>query len=202
MLENILEGASAFKPARTSPAIHHLAMAPPFSFRTELRIKAPAAKVWEILIDTSTWPEWNSFIPLAEDLDVGPGAPEDGPRIFSLGSRRRFHANMGGKTSIIMQKVTKFETPDDNANGPRIYRICWSSQGYPDFIFNTNRWNEVEEVNGDQGPECIYRTGEDQHGPLAYVVKLAVGKQVEKGLQDWANDLKAIAESSGSKRDD
>ena len=41
----------------------------------------------------------------------------------------------------------------------------------------------------------MYRTGEDQSGPMAYVVRGLFGRAVEKGIRDWAGDLKKVSEA-------
>ncbi|KAF2197385.1 hypothetical protein GQ43DRAFT_444295 [Delitschia confertaspora ATCC 74209] len=171
-------------------------MAPVISINVEVHIKAPATFVWSKLIDTSTYPSWNTFIPQADILD-----PKDDPHseLLKLGSRRCFHPVINGKKTTSTQRVTVYETPDGFAAGPKKYRICWVVEGFPPFIFNTLRSNEIEEVQEEDGPGCIYRTGEDQFGPMAYVVKMVVGKAVEKGIQQWADDLKKFCEAEYAK---
>jgi hypothetical protein len=162
-------------------------MAPVISTRTEVHIKAPADVVWEKLSDTSTWPDWNSFVPKAEPID----APSESS-VWLLGTKRRFTANIAGMKQSLTQKTVEFWVSDDELDSePRRWRICWSIQGYPARLFRTLRWNDIEEV----GNECIYRTGEDQEGPLAWIVKMTVGKYVEKGIRVWAEDLKKAAEA-------
>jgi hypothetical protein len=161
-------------------------MAPVISTRTEVHIKAPADVVWAKLRDTSTWPDWNTFVSKAEPID----APSESSVLF-LGAKRRFTANIAGTKQSLTQKVVEFWISDESDSGPRRWRICWSIQGYPARLFRTLRWNDIEEVEN----ECIYRTGEDQEGPLAWIVKMTVGKYVEKGIRVWAEDLKKAAEA-------
>ena len=174
----------------------------PISVHKEVRIKAPAADVWAKLVDTTTWPEWNSFVSQAELLDTTSSARSNRPQVFTLGSRRRFIVNMNGFKQSLIQKVTIFEIPSDGTTGPKIYRISWAIQNYPRYIFNTLRYNEIEEMESSDGPMCIYRTGEDQSGPMAYFVKLAFGKNVERGITNWANDLKAASEADCTKKEE
>ncbi|KAF2704698.1 hypothetical protein K504DRAFT_389477 [Pleomassaria siparia CBS 279.74] len=159
--------------------------------RTEVLIKASAEATWNWLIETSHWPEWNTFIPQAEPY------PESasGTSQLELGTSWRFIANMRGGRWKSMQKVTLLEEPKAG-DAKRIYRIYWAVQGYPNFLFRTVRYNEIEEVEADDGGrECIYRTGEDQSGPLAWFIKWVFGSHVEKGINDWAKDLKSAMES-------
>ncbi|ORX96594.1 hypothetical protein BCR34DRAFT_497632, partial [Clohesyomyces aquaticus] len=171
-------------------------MAPAVSSRAEVRIKAKADDVWAKLIDTSTWSAWNTFVPQAEPIDEN-----DDPKIFKLGTRRRFTAKIHGRSFLLIQKVVEFTTPNDPGIVSKVYRISWAVQGYPHFAFNTLRFNEIEQIETDDGPECVYRTGEDQYGPIAYIVKPIFGSAVEKGLNDWANDLKKAVETQTALND-
>ncbi|KAF2648642.1 hypothetical protein K491DRAFT_612434, partial [Lophiostoma macrostomum CBS 122681] len=166
-------------------------MAPAISIRTEVRIKAPVTEVWIKLIDTSTWPDWNSLVPRAEISDT---PPDSNKTVLALGCRCHFTVMINGTNRPSTQKVTVFDVPEDGHPGPRIYRITWVIDDYPSILFRTERFNELEEVAGENGPECIYRTGEDQSGPLAYVVKMLFGKAVDQGIRAWPNELKTYIE--------
>jgi hypothetical protein len=172
--------------------ISALIMGPAISIRVETGIKAPASVVWSLLTDTSTYPSWNKFVSSADILDAQPDDPH--PEILRLHSRRRFHATIHGFKAPSVERVTIFETPDESQNAPRVYRVGWVVEGFPNFVFSTLRTNEVEEVQGEDGPECVYRTGMDQSGPMGYATKLFVGGAVQRGIQQWADDLKVAAE--------
>jgi len=166
-------------------------MAPVISIRTEVTIKAPASVVWSKLIDTSTYPTWNTFVPQADTKPANADSPN--PNSLALGSRSKFHAKLNGRTFPTFQRVTEFTVPSDSKT--RIHRISWVSEQYPSFLLTSYRFNEIEEVEGEDGMECVYRTGEDQSGPMAYVVKALFGRAVEKGIRDWAGDLKKVSEA-------
>lgn len=155
-----------------------------------ITIEAPAENVWQKICDTSTWPSWNTFVPKADHVDVSDAHPSSAQHVWNMGQRRQFHVNMGGKITLRVMEVTAFETPAVEQE-KKTWKICWSAQGYPDFLLKTVRWNEIEET---EGGECVYRTGEDMDGVLAYFVKLFVGSAVTNGIDTWAKDLKDIAE--------
>ncbi|KAH3944629.1 hypothetical protein HBI56_172290 [Parastagonospora nodorum] len=155
-----------------------------------ITIKAPAENVWQKLCDTSTWPSWNTFVPKADHVDVLDSHTSSDQEVWNIGQRRQFHVKMGGKITLRVMEVTAFETPVAEQE-KRAWKICWSAQGYPDFLLKTVRWNEVEET---EGGGCVYRTGEDMDGVLAYFVKLLAGRAVASGINTWAKDLKDIAE--------
>jgi hypothetical protein len=175
-------------------------MAPVTHIYSEIRIKASAEDTWTYLIDTSTWPAWNTFVSEAQFIDKADEAYNASARLRK-GSGRRFIVNMKGRKWPSIQRVTAcVEASTTNNAEPneksRIWRVAWIVEGYPNWLFNTVRCNEIEEVVPKEGEEieCIYRTWEDQSGPLAYIVKTMFGKDIEKGINDWANDLKRFAE--------
>lgn len=101
---------------------------------------------------------------------------------------------MRGRKWASRQRVTVFETPQPE-DVRKVWRISWEVQGYPKFLFRTVRFNEIEEVTAEEGNECVYRTGEDQSGPLAYFVNWVFGRDIEKGIKNWADDLKRTMEA-------
>jgi hypothetical protein len=179
------------KPAHMAPVTHIYA---------EVRIKASAVDTWAYLIDTSTWPSWNTFVSEAQLVDKADEVDGASTRLKE-GSRRRFMADMKGRKWPSKQRVTTLvEASTTNNAEPneknRIWRVNWVVEGYPNWLFNTLRCNEIEEVVPEEGEEteCIYRTWEDQSGPVAHMVKMMFGNDVKKGINNWANDLKRIAE--------
>ncbi|KAF2020121.1 hypothetical protein BU24DRAFT_419692 [Aaosphaeria arxii CBS 175.79] len=176
-------------------------MAAVISVKTQVTIKAPAREVWETLIDTSTWPQWNSFIPKAEIVNKQEQPPEGEPQYWKMDQQRKFTAIVAGMKQHPMQKVVAFEEPDPSATGPKAYRICWAVQGYPHFLLNTYRFNEINEVEEEGETYCIYRTGEEQFGPLAHVIKRTIGGQIENGIKAWAEDLKKFMENQPRDQD-
>jgi len=168
-------------------------MAPPIHIRLEAPIKASAEATWNKLIDTSTWPEWNPFVPEATVVDASGAAHSS--QVLKLDSLIDFVPVLNGKKYPTKQKVTVFEQPSSD-EGKKIYRVSWATQSYPSLLLSTHRFNEIEEVNAS---ECIYRTGEDQWGPLAYITKMLFGTLVEQGIRDWVNGLKQIMEKSKSR---
>ncbi|PSN71835.1 hypothetical protein BS50DRAFT_236543 [Corynespora cassiicola Philippines] len=148
-------------------------------------IKASGKDVWERLTDISTWSSWNSFVPEAEILDAQDAQPSSGPRTLALGNRIRFQVNMNGNIQKSDQKVIVYEVPAAG-DEKKAWKICWAYQDLPDFLLRSCRWNEIEQTGEN---ECIYRTGEEMYGPVAYVVKALHGKAVDQGIKNWAEGL-------------
>jgi hypothetical protein len=78
------------------------------------------------------------------------------------------------------------------------WRIAWrqrTSLLMPGFVLRSERVQEFIEVNG--GSETEYHCWETFYGPLAPVVRLAVGTKVENGFDAWLAGLKQKVESKG-----
>lgn len=104
-------------------------------------------------------------------------------------------AMINGTKRPSWQKVTVYDTPAEDSAAPKIYRITWVLDDvFPNAVFRTERFNELEEYTGETGPETIYRTGEDQSGPVSYMVKMLFGKAVDQGIRAWPDELKEYIE--------
>ncbi|KAJ5289096.1 hypothetical protein N7478_002126 [Penicillium angulare] len=173
-------------------------------------ITAPPTKIWDALINTSTWPTWNKFIPrvtivaqpnitsittTSDDLSETPTTLSP---ILQNGTRMIFHVLMDPTspkekftdTSLV---VTKFEPPNSEAGSPG--RIVWSSDfeakdTFSPWLLTAEREHEIRAVEG--GSEV--RNWENQIGYLAYVVKWMYGSQLDFNFGLWIEGLKRFAE--------
>ncbi|KAJ5668124.1 uncharacterized protein N7477_006694 [Penicillium maclennaniae] len=166
-------------------------------------ISAPSSKVWSALTNTSTWPNWNSFVPRvtirshpgseSSDLPLSP--------ILQNGTRMIFHVRMDPSSSKpqaatdVNLIVTEFVEPNVENYTPG--RIVWAS----DFdapgtmarsLLNAERVHEIRDVEG--GTEV--RNWECQVGWVVYAVKWMYGGKLKHNFELWVNDLKKFVEAS------
>ena len=79
------------------------------------------------------------------------------------------------------------------------WRIAWKQRAgwlTPAWVLRSERVQEFVELDG--GDATDYRCWETFYGLLAPVVRLAAGKQVEKGFAAWQAGLKGRAEAEGA----
>jgi hypothetical protein len=100
----------------------------------------------------------------------------------------------------IALEVSVLEPIDEDDDGTRRkgWGIAWrqrASMLMPGFMLRSERVQEFVEVDGGAGTE--YRCWETFYGLLAPVVRLAAGKQVEKGFDAWLVGLKGRVEKGG-----
>ncbi|OQD81898.1 hypothetical protein PENANT_c024G00762 [Penicillium antarcticum] len=125
-------------------------------------INAPAAKVWESLTDTSTWPAWNSFVPRVtirsqpsnatnETTDLSPILQKDTRFIFHVRMDPTSTSKKPQAATDVYGRVTECSAP--NAETGEIGRIVWGVD--PDApgahslsMLKAERVHEVKAVEG------------------------------------------------------
>ncbi|KAL4897724.1 hypothetical protein BDV59DRAFT_168440 [Aspergillus ambiguus] len=192
----------AAKPTRTiaaSDAVLHI--------HSATLIHASSQEVWEALIDTSTWPAWNSFVPQVTireqpETDASTPATEPPSPILRQGTRMTFHVQMDpsapGRAQDVPLTVVEFAAPDPATKKPG--RIVWTGDAHasgtlPGFLLTAERVHEVEEV--ETGVTEV-RNWEAQVGYLVYVVRWMYGEQLGKNFDTWVRDLKTYVERRGA----
>lgn len=152
-----------------------------------IRINAPAALVFSLLTHTTTWPEWNTYVPTTEPaLKMEKGSQirfiaSIPPRTPSSGSARST-----AETDLVVEELSLPATDD-----PNIHRAVWSNASPSWTRPAIKRVNEVVALG--EG-ECEYRTYEAFYGVMGWVTKMAMGGQIEMGLKEWADGLKKAGE--------
>lgn len=194
---------------RPSPNIPHGGIFSPYASST---IAAPATAVYTALLDTSTWPSWNTFVPSAEitshPSSSSPSSTLDTPTtspILAKGTHMTFTVHLTPtSTTSSKELVFQIDPPPPSSPGlsPKgtVTRICWTLDNRasltPTWLLRADRVNEIEDL-GDG--TCVYRTWETFAGPVAWIVKRAYGGQLQERFEDWVRDLKGFVESNHGK---
>lgn len=182
------------------------------------QINAPASFVFGILLDTSTYSEWCTFVPRVV-VDEQPSSPvrssigeAEKSEVLRLGTKFTFLAVMGSPgskqtpTHLIISDLSTPSAPSSyiepatlNASPvysedlSNIYRVAWKGDKVDFFAkgLNTERFHEVI-VRGQE--RCEVRTWEVMGGMLAHTVKWLYKKTLDKKFDEWCTDLKAFSE--------
>lgn len=163
-------------------------------------IAAPSSAVFSTLLNTATWPEWNTFCN-SVTIRSQPSAPSDGSSdaVFRKNTKFTLHVTMDPKKPTKKTHVVGVVTELD-ADGPA-KRVLWAmdpqAAGLISWGLRTERVHEIKDI-GDG--KCEVRTWECQAGPLAYTVKYMYGERLQQAFETWLEDLKEYAENKGAKK--
>ncbi|KAF4943066.1 hypothetical protein FSARC_15068 [Fusarium sarcochroum] len=175
-------------------------------------VEAPALVCLEKLIDTSTWPSWNTLTPRGNITHAPPitDATTNASELQDLISRSgylysgmEFSADVYMFPSSARQTNTAAETVDrverfETADGRLGYRVTWRYTGMPYFLAHNERVHEFiqskDSVNGRKVTEYI---GWETFGGLTgFIMKYFFSGHFVRAFQRWRDDFKAAMESS------
>ena len=158
------------------------------------------------MLKPSTWPQWNTFVPLATITEY-PSSSSSIPAGLDLKSDVEteealvpetlvtFDVHMNLDTKLTNRQsilVTRLEGLDGQRKG---FRVAWKAEGFPNFLLRSERVQEFVEVEGEGGVACEYFCWETFYGLLAPVLRLSVGGKLEAAFGAWMEGLKRFAES-------
>ncbi|KAL1594166.1 hypothetical protein SLS59_009001 [Nothophoma quercina] len=190
-----------------------------FAVAGSTQINAPASFIFDILLDTSTYTDWCTFVPKVivdeqpSSATQSTGDLADGKSpVLMLGTKFTFLAVMGSPgskqtpTHLIISDMSIPSEPSSyipattlesstvyTADLSQVYRIAWKGDKIDFFAkgLSTERFHEVI-VRGEE--ECEVRTWEVMGGVLAHTVKWLYRKTLDRKFDGWCSDLKAFGE--------
>ena len=148
--------------------------------RASVSIDAPLEVVWQVMLDTERYAEWNPFVERAET----PVPPAVGNPIV-------LHVRWAnGKTTRSPERITAIEPPSTTEDGSTTALLTYVYEGLPRRLrlLAATRHQRLTQRPG--GP-TTYDTVEEFSGPL---VRLAGPGRVADGFRRHAEGLKARAE--------
>ena len=163
-----------------------------FTVRAATTIRAPPQPVLDTLLDTSTWPQWNNFVPRASLLN--PALDSDESNRLKPGTLFKEHVDMAGRGRSTVVKMKLLMTVLDEMNEPnkKGFKVVWLGKGYPDWALRSERVHEIYEES--ETGRTIYNVYETFSGPLAWAVKFFVGGTLVDRFGQWNEELRAFAE--------
>jgi hypothetical protein len=147
--------------------------------RAEVEIHAHLDRVWDVMLETASYGEWNPFVVRAEC----PSPPQVGDAIL-------LHVRwVSGKGTTSPERISVLDPPHD-VDGVRRATLAYVYEGLPARLGLVRgiRYQRLSEPDG--GP-TTYETVEEFSGPL---VRLAGPRRVEDGFRRHAEALKIRCE--------
>ncbi len=144
-------------------------------------IDAPLATVWEVMLDTAAYGEWNTFVHRVEC-----------PHPPSVGDPITLHVRFaaGGRSTVSPERITVLEPPSTDADGTVRARLAYVYEGLPARL-RLVRGTRTQTLTQRPGGATRYDTIEHFSGPL---VALAGPGRVAEGFRRHAEGLKQRAE--------
>jgi hypothetical protein len=173
------------------------------------KVSAPASLVFSTLLDTPSYPKWNTWCP-SITIRSQPGSDSSSP-VLELDSHFTLHVMMDSskpsKFTDTSLRVTDFSTPEKPSNYvpaelledpsftldlSKVYRIAWTTEG--GFVAKGLRSERFHEIIVQGEEECEVRTWECLGGVLARTVKWFYGELLMEKFGVWVGDLKGECE--------
>jgi uncharacterized protein YndB with AHSA1/START domain len=147
---------------------------------TSVEIEAPLDLVWEVMLDTASYGEWNPFC-YRIDCDAPP----------AVGVPVRLHVRWSnGRKATSPERITAVEPPHDT-QGVRTALLSYEYAGLPHRLGLVHSVRHQTLTQSPGGP-TRYDTVQELTGPL---VRLAGPARITDGFRRHAEGLKARAEA-------
>ena len=160
-----------------------------FTVRATTTISTRPQSVLDALLDTTTWPKWNNFVPRASI----PNPSKDSHRLHP-GTIFTEHVDMAGRGNSTLVKMRLLMTSLNELDEParQGFKVVWLGKGYPDWALRSERVHEIYEET--EGGGTIYDVYETFSGPLAFFVRFFVGKTLVRRFGQWNEELRTFME--------
>jgi hypothetical protein len=149
-------------------------------------VNAPLELVWEVMLDTAAYGQWNPFVFRAEC----PTPPRVGDPIV-------LHVRWAnGRTARSPERVSAIEPPAADSSGAVAARLSYDYEGLPARL-GLVRGTRHQRLRQEPGGSTSYDTVEEFSGPL---VRFAGPARVAEGFRRHAEALKQRAEELAATR--
>lgn len=133
-------------------------------------INAPAALVWEVIVDFANYGQWNEFCPSIKGE-------------LKMGEALEMEVDLGNGLQTQVESITCIEPGR---------KIVWSMANKPGDPVHADRSQKLTPVSGHS---CTYVTVDHFGGEMMGPMIEMMGKAVEDGFNLCARNLKARAEA-------
>lgn len=163
-----------------------------FTVRATSIISARPQLVLDALLNTSTWQEWNQFVPRA--FLHNPSEDSHDPSRLRAGTLFTEHVDMAGRGRSTIVKMRLLMTALDEIDEPdkKGFRVVWLGKMCPDWALRSERVHDIYEASDGGG--TVYNVYETFSGPLAWAVKFFVGSTLVERFGQWNRELGRFVE--------
>jgi hypothetical protein len=140
-----------------------------FSVQASIDIDAPLEQVWSVLVDLERYRLWNTFVPSMLSS-------------FQVGSMLTMQVRL--RKGIQVKSVETITAIEDQ------HLLAWITRA-PGWLLQGERFQVITSIDAHR---THYWTREAFTGVLAPVLQILLGKDLRRGFEAVARDLKARAE--------
>jgi uncharacterized protein YndB with AHSA1/START domain len=146
-----------------------------------VEIDAPLAVVWQAMLDTEAYDEWNPFVVRAETAQPP-----------AVGNPIVLHVRWAnGRSTRSPEVITAIEPPAAGADGTLTALLSYEYAGLPSKL-GLVRGTRHQRLTQSPGGPTSYDTVEEFSGPLA---RLAGPRRIAEGFRRHAESLRRRAEA-------
>ncbi|HLG64693.1 MAG TPA: SRPBCC domain-containing protein [Ktedonosporobacter sp.] len=141
-----------------------------FAVQATITINAPLDCVWSVLIDLERYHEWNTFVPVMHSS-------------FQVGELLTMYVRMNKRLQVkSIETITAIEP---------MRLLAWKTRS-PGWLLRGERFQTLTPIDANT---TQYWTREAFTGLLAPALKITLGKDLQRGFNAVAENLKARAEA-------
>lgn len=187
-----------------------------FTILSNVHIAQSAKSCFETTLRPSTYHAWNTFVPYISIDNRPPNSTSAMPALADVATNDFLQLGTGFTATVYMAAQSAFtehpSRPTAKLPGSRSqkclvsvleeikteagirqgFRIAWRGVSIPQWLLRSER---VQEFIDDGRGGCHYRGWETFAGPIAWIVKWYVGKQLVDRFEDCCLGLKMFMES-------
>lgn len=141
-----------------------------FSVQAAITINAPLSQVWSVLVDLERYGEWNTFVPSMQSS-------------FQVGSLLTMGVQMRKRLRVkSVETITAIEPQ---------HMLAWKTRS-PEWFHQGERFQVITALDANTTRYC---TREAFTGIFAPVINILFGRDLQRGFDAVARNLKMRAES-------
>ncbi len=143
-------------------------------FEVKLKVNAPPAYLWKVLIDFESYPEWNPFISKIK------GEPK-------IGSKITLHIKLDPSMDSIRLSKEMIVSLKENQH------LSYDTHFLSSSLFNAVRWQTIRPLDG--GKASLYHSQQKMSGLASWPLSRAFGDKIATGFEASSLAFKERVES-------
>ncbi|KAH9989895.1 hypothetical protein BJV74DRAFT_772932 [Russula compacta] len=169
-----------------------------FTIRSSIPIDAPKQKVWDVLLDFTSYGEWRvsqelTICSRSQEIISGHDKTPLPPQTAAPGRRLRLQLHVPPTMDDARTKVSAAEEILTHVDGTS-FRLAWRFATPARWLLCAERWQILRDDGRLSGQRTVYETWEYFGGLLAYVIWFFMRAKLQSSFDAMSRALKDRAE--------